>query len=58
MDERGVGDSEFFTRRILEAQKKQTNKLLENQEEQFQRRDAEYSKHIRVPYVINEEVVV
>ena len=58
MDERGVGDSDFCTRRILEALEKQTNKLLETQEERLQRRDAESSKHIMVPYVINEEVVV
>ena len=33
MDERGVGDSEFCTRRILEALEKHTHKLLETQEE-------------------------
>ena len=33
------------------------NTLLETQEERLKRRDAESSKHIRVPYVINEEVV-
>ena len=57
MDERVVGDSYFFTSRILEAMEKQTNKLLETQEERLQRRGAESSEHIRVPYVINEEVV-
>ena len=57
MDERGVGDSDFCTRRILEALEKQTNKLLETQEERFQRKDAESSEHICVPHVINEEVV-
>ena len=57
MDERGVGDSDFYTRRILESLEKQTNKLLETQEERLQRRDAESSEHIRFPYVINEEVV-
>ena len=57
MDDRGVGDSDFCMRRILEVLEKQTNKLLETQEEQFQRRDANSSKHIHVPYVINEVVV-
>ena len=57
MDERGVGDSDFCTRCILEALEKQTNKLLETQEERLQRRDADYSEHIHVPYVINEEFV-
>ena len=33
MDERGFGDSDFCTRRILEALEKQMNKLLETQEE-------------------------
>ena len=54
MDERGVGDSNFCTRRILEALNKQTNKLLETQEEILQRRDADSSEHICVLYIINE----
>ena len=43
MDERGVGDSDFCTRRVLEALEKQTNKLLETQEERLQRRDSDSS---------------
>ena len=42
----------------MEALEKQTDKLLETQEERLKRRDADSSEHIRVPYVINEEVVV
>ena len=40
----------------MEALEKQTNRILETQEEQLQRRDAKSSENICVPYVINEEV--
>lgn len=55
MDERGVGDNNFCTNRILEALERQTNKLMENHEERLQIRDAEFSENVRAPYVINEE---
>ena len=43
MDERGFGDSDFCTRRVLEALEKQTNELLETQEERLQRRNSDSS---------------
>ena len=55
MDDRGVGDSEFSTQRVLEALDIHTATLLNNREERMQSGESETDKIPLGSYVVHDE---